>query len=454
MHPNKIAKIFPAEPSALQLNQKIFTDGQGKRLPPWLIAAQFLPILLIGLFIVFKVTDVLLWDEWDAVGYFWLRVHEQGFSWSLFWEPHADHRLFLPRLLEWLNSEISFSVYRPIFLANIFFFLTYLIVFRWTLSSIKLEKRSMWLFIFIPLFFFHWGQRQNFFTGLQIVWALQGVGSFLCIDAILRKKWLWAFGGFLVTYLSFGSWIVLVPVLLVIEGSRLLQAESKQARRTSLLRLLCQIVFFGFLTWFYYHDFQEYNRHSPILEAMNRPLDLFYLYIGILGGPFAILGNDAARFFGIIFLLSSFIFWRKGLLRNQPFYFYTILYAMIMIFTVAFGRLSYWQFNNIIAGRYSAFIMPAWIAIILIYTELLKNKNILRYLFIFFMFVNVIVLDAKNHKDENWLQFLQNREKTCLIDSVKKDQVPSQECVEHLYPEPSKLFSYAKKMVTAQVPRD
>jgi hypothetical protein len=147
----------------------------------WLIAAAavfaayMMAMLLLGG--VRWYSPVPYYDMWQGVLNFGLRAGEGGFK--IWWEPHVDHRLLLPRLIFWLDVAVFKGAALPLVTVNYLSLFALMALF----CLVALERlkdldagraAKAFLLLFLIGVLGSWMQHRNLTWGFQfqIVWGL------------------------------------------------------------------------------------------------------------------------------------------------------------------------------------------------------------------------------------------------------------------------------------------
>ncbi len=396
---------------------------------PWL--ALFILVFWLG-------TDIWIWDEWQLYSEFVWESRTKGIDLDGLWLPHNEHRMPLLRLLMYALSFLTLSPIPLMYFSVILCGLNFYLLMRGFGAFEDFKSWPLYLCFLFSAFGFSLGQKQIFFWGMLVQWELCLLGIILTL-LIVRSRPLFSLVPFtLLSYTSLGYWVVIPPILLGHLALRLkIGLSPKVAIRVFVIYGIIFSIAFG-----------AHVSDNPVARAQSTVSIWQYIqfFLTMLGSPFQTIDHKyLAPLMGIIFLYFVIGHVKKGLLELTSFSFQMMAVSIMASFIGAFGRASYWDSNLFIKERYVSFVLPGWLAIILITWRLYSSYDRIRRTVLILLVLQVGKSFSYGVKHEKQLHENMIDGRGCLERAVKVGHyVDDLSCVVNLYPSSSDLLNYAK----------
>ena len=382
-------------------------------------------------FVWTQTANTMLSDEWDISYNILIESGGDANLLNALWAPHNEHRIFLPKLITYLNSSMSLAPQRLMTLSILLLLFSYFFCFRNLFGSSFEENEfaDKFFAILVPFFFFSLAQKPNFFIGINICWSLQCVGVILTIVGLVTSSNWKVILGFLVNYLSLAGWIALLPIVFLYTLIDWIKfKDSKKLRRFVYLNFIT-----GLLSALYFFKLQTPPKAPIGAEAV---LKILAHLIQLIGSPFQPMGRDFAFIMGVLFLVISAIFIVKKRLKfnSPPFQF--IFYTLTIGILISFGRFSFWSLGERVAERYALVANLGWLGLLAATYINFKTKKTVVYIVASLLVIDTVVTTAKRIPHELAVQKTQESGRKCLADFLKDSQKNNYDpkCTAYIYP--------------------
>ena len=394
-----------------------------------------------------SIANTLISDEWTMVDI--LIGKPVTGAWDLLsraWYPHNQHRHFLPRMAEWLNSLIDLSPMRLCFVSLIVSAIALWII-REIYSNAEDHRRSNLIFVALAtLFYFLLSQKSNWTVGIYLIWPLTALGFWLCLKGLAHQRRLWMWSGFAIAYLSSLAW----PALLV----PLVYDNIQRSSDTSLLNRTMRAAMSKRL-WIVIAAGIFYFWNMPTVEnapAHTEPFSLLRavgLFVQIIGSPFQWVDSIIGWYFGLLGTIGAIYlllwgpasrkdseFWLK--VHTLTFQYYILLAALTFTFITAFARWDTWQWSDAAPDRYSVMIIPVWLVLFRhVYDWLINRSKLLVGGFFLVLSTAIVITNVKALHHERYLQTQQKKSDLCLraaLQGSMSDEEAAQ-CTGFIFPD-------------------
>lgn len=343
-------------------------------------------------------SPVPYWDMWDGIVQFILNVNNG--SVSDWFALHNEHRIFLSRILFWIDYKWFNGVNLFLILINyILVVISCGFFIKGLDDALDFTKKNLakfFLAVFSVAWLFSWSQNENFTVGFQVQFFLAQllplVAFYYLIHSLLRKSNLYFFIACLLGILSCGT---MANGVLVLPLMFLYLIISRQKTSQSLMVLFLSLI----CLYLYFYNFPS---ESSLHVIKKHPLRLVDYVINYFGNPFYFLfrGSLVAKLIAQVagcFILISTIhfsikcFIKRELTATKPAFLLFIIFIVATATITGIGRLKLGQ-TQVFTSRYLTPALMAWAALIILYAELLVLKFNQRNILLVALFANIVLL--------------------------------------------------------------
>ena len=336
-----------------------------------LAAVSFWCLAIIGAFKSY--TSVPFWDMWDGYLGFYINADDVG-SW---WSQHNEHRIFLSRLLFWIDLSWFNGSIRFLLFVNYLLVAISCAVFFISLKEVAPKHYLIWG-LFLTAWLIFWSQWENLTWGFQspffLAQLLPLIAFFLLHRAHNGNKdsfvWACIFG--ILSLGSMANGVIALPLMTLYA----IICRFGWMR----IALLAAVSCFGLLAYFY--DYTSLAHHGSIGRSLREnPVGLILYVMTYIGNPISHIterGVVAAQVAGgIMILLSAYFAWttlrsaRKSTLELALLFF--ILYIGGTALGTAGGRLNF-GIEQALSNRYSTPSLMAWAALLVLVAAKLETS--------------------------------------------------------------------------------
>lgn len=372
------------------------------------VEAYSVPMLALTLLFVF-VTDVLglvrnfspvpYWDMWDGYLSFYLKL-AQG-DWQVWLAQHNEHKIFLSRLLFWIDLNVFNGTEVFLILINLVLIIVCAVVMALAAHATLFDRLSRKHVFMIQLtsaiLILSWTQHENLSWAFQsqfILAYLLPLTAFCALSMAhnsnrCEKTWFTAsvLLGFL-SSVSMANGVLALPLLLVMAI----------CLGMSWWRLSGLIIATSAMLWSFFYNYIAPPGHGSLVDTLaTDPIGVFLYSLAYVGSPLPRILPDGfglpyARLFGglmlIAFLIAAFrsiTVYSKCSVRIALLIFVTYVVATAVV--TAGGRLMFGP-EQALSGRYVTPAILAWTALLI-----LCGHDLARFLpksFVCFLLVVVV----------------------------------------------------------------
>jgi hypothetical protein len=187
-------------------------------------------------------------DEWDSIVPFY--VGQQACTWQTLWQPFVNHHFPLPKLILIGLGEVTGHDFRAGMFCNVV--LSSAVSGLLIATAKRIRGRVYWTDTLFAVLLLNWGHYKSMLWALMLVSVLTAVFSCIILCAIVRRSGLPSYGSIAWTGIclfgllgSFGSGVVLAPVLAIWLATAGLCYWSAGKRTASALTLLLCVAVVG-----------------------------------------------------------------------------------------------------------------------------------------------------------------------------------------------------------------
>lgn len=338
-----------------------------------LFAALFLMLAVIGG--IKSYSAVPFMDMWD--GYLDFYVRASAGDWSAWWDQHNEHRIFLGRILFWI--DLFFFDGQIWFLILINYLLTGLacLIFWKIWKERKAINDIPWMGFFLIAWLFYWAQENNLTSGFQNVFFLAQLLPLMALYFLHRAaaagmlKWSEFNIAILCGLLATGSMangVLALPLMTVY--AVLVRMGWKRS-------FLLAILTIGVIS-LYFYNYKTPGGHSSLAQAFQEyPLAVIHYVLLYLGGPFyyvtgeGTFGQAVATIAGIFMIGSSLAFaWRVIPVAHKATLSMALLVFLLYIGGTALGTGAgrvIFGINQALSSRYITPTLMAWASLLMLF---------------------------------------------------------------------------------------
>lgn len=345
------------------------------------ITALYVLLAFVGAFVHFS--PVPHSDMWDAYIGFFNGLHEGNYA--AWWNLHNEHRIFLTRLVSWLdfhlfNGSLVFLIVLNYFFASAIFVI-FLLIARSVLSGENDKDLRFVVFITLCFFSFSWIQRSNFEWAFQSQFFAAQVFpllAFYCLYLSCARKH-HATGFFLLAVFmgvsSIGTMAngILALPFMILMGLIL---------RIGFKKILILFIFSCLCFYLYFYNSPLVESHNSLLHTMiNQPVEFIQYALLYLGNPFAfmlkrsaVIGQLAGAFFVVSCVYFTFIVLRSPKKYSLQVMLFTFIAYIVATAVITAGGRAVFGLETATASRYTTPSLMAWSALLIIYVSLFKQQ--------------------------------------------------------------------------------
>jgi hypothetical protein len=325
-------------------------------------------------------TSVPLGDMWDGYLEFYRRLHEGGLK--IWWEQHNEHRIFLTRLLFWIDLRIFKGSVIFLIVLNYILAATISCVFILIAKTELKERIKLSTLICYSLFIialsFSWMQMENFTWGFQsqffLVFLLPMVAfynlykSSQCESDI--KFFLISCIAGIASAGTMANGVLTLPIMTIL--SFILKFNKK--------KIVCLFSISLLVLFLYFYNFSWISYHASIRDSVfNHPLELLKYFFIYLGGPFYYLtrGREIVALLAGIFMSANFIYFiyinikKNNSTSLQWVLLAFIFYIHLSISATAGARLG---ISSSLTSRYMTPALMAWSSLFILYALNVRSE--------------------------------------------------------------------------------
>jgi len=271
----------------------------------WFLTALIAPLAVWGMFAAMTLACVMLvrsyganwpvWDEWAPIP---AVVGQQPMSWAWLWQPHAEHRIVLPRLIYLAVLRLSHYDFRAMMYVNVGFLAAaaYVLI----IGIRKARGRMSISDAFLPLAVLSLSQYQNLLWAFQVQFTVSAFLLALIVASALALRHAWQTRYFLtigictlLLPLCGGQGLALAPPLILWLGFMGLYRffdRKGDGRHDGTLLLACALgtvlIILGYL-----HDLPTSAGVAALKDAHDNGQTFLYLAHNVLPGIKAFLST-------------------------------------------------------------------------------------------------------------------------------------------------------------------
>ena len=342
-----------------------------------LFAIAFILLAIIGGFRSFS--PVPFWDMWH--GYLSFYVEASSGDLSVWWSQHNEHRIFLARLLFWVDHALFHGHGWFLIVSN------YALLGLVSLLFLKIWKERTsgnisWMGFILVVWIFSWIQNENLTWGFQSQFFFAQLLPLAALYFLHRASMAGPnqnleFGMAVLCGLlangSMANGVLALPLMTV---------YVVLARMGWKRGALLAFVSIGTL-WLYFHDYKAPGGHGSLIQALQeRPLTLIHYVLLYVGGPFhyfigkGSFGQAVATIAGIFMVGSALTFaWRVVPIAHKATLSLTLLVFILYIGGTALGtgggRVVF-GVDQALSSRYMTPALMAWAALLLLFLPKLE----------------------------------------------------------------------------------
>lgn len=361
----------------------------------------FFVFLYVGLVIVGifnNYSPVPFWDMWNGYLDFYIKV--QNGDWYAWFAQHNEHRVFLSRILFWI--DIHFFDGASYFLICCNFFLMTAISYVFYKYIDNLFKND--LDIKLPLILttiiisFSWIQNNNITWGFQsqffLAYLIPLISFYFLAKHVETKQYrffLLAIISGILSVFTMGNGILALPLLIIL-GMFIGLTRYK---------LFILIVITILTLYLYFLNYLAPSGHGSLKETILHHTTEFILYVlTYLGGPFGkIFGSSKLIFtqmFGMLFVLSSLHFVVLAFKKKANVFIFSLLIFLCYIGGTALGTSggrAIFGLEQALESRYMTPSLMGWITLLILCTYFYEKRvNAIKYLKILLIIIPLLFL--------------------------------------------------------------
>lgn len=356
------------------------------KLTYYLVFFAFLYISSVIIGILNNYSPVPYYDMWDA--YLRWYTELQNSDWYIWLSQHNEHRIFLSRILFWI--DIRFFNGASYFLLTCNFLLMISIVYTFYNFIYKLfDKNSnlyKWLVLSIIFLSFSWIQKDNITWGFQSQFFLAYLVPLISFYLLARyaqtsqgKFFFLAILGGVLSVFTMGNGIVALPLLIVLGF----------VIKLSKFKLIILILITTVTLYFYFFDYTIIDGHGSLKETIiKHPKDFFLYILTYLGGPFSKVFVSSkffiTQFFGIVFIIGSLFFTLMAFKKRENIFVFALLTFIAYIGATAFGTSgsrTIFGLYQALESRYMTSSLMGWSAFLILFVYFYhQNIKLLKFI--------------------------------------------------------------------------
>jgi hypothetical protein len=407
------------------------------------VAGVFL-FLAISIFIYVRIfgVNVLYLDEWDFASLV-RKYQSDGFSFSLFFQAHNEHRIFFPQLLYILVLPLSHMNSKMFMYLNavlvciecLFLYLGVRKQFRFPLSRIPV------MILIIPLFVFNFRQWQNLIWAFQIAFYMVLVSSVISLYLVEKafssgsKKskitWLLMAAVFAIIATFSSAMGILVWIA---AGVQILIKKTHSGNPGTQMIALSWVAA-GILAFLLYTHGLESGLGSNLIFAVKHPFTFIHFFFSLLSltsiHSLSIVAFPAgiALFAGSVFILHKT--WKDKRLDDNSFWIALYVFSVLFALLTTLGRCPI-TFEYTDRSRYTVFTALFIVSTFMLFydsyrlSSIRKERRLLNGFFLFLVLLAVelnaigLVFGVNQKKQREIIKETVLNYKTRPMDDLKK----------------------------------
>ena len=411
----------------------------------------------LGFFALFYVLTVLVgifnnysavpfWDMWNGYLEFYTKV--QSGEWYAWFAQHNEHRVFLSRILFWIDINFFDGASYLLIICNFLLMVSIVWLFYKFIKDLFQESSTkFYLFGLIVVLMFSWMQNNNIIWGFQSQFFLAYLVPLLAFYLLARyvdtNQNIYYRGALLVGILSvltMGNGILVLPLLIIL-GFVLKLSKLKQLILIAVTVLTLMI---------YFSDYVAPAGHGSLTQTLLHQPKEFILYIfTYLGGPIGYaIGKSkllVIQLFGCLFIVSSLYFtYRAFKEENKKPLIFALLIFMAYIGGTAFGTAggrAIFGVNQALESRYMTPSLMAWSSLLIVYVYFAKSTiSTSRFFKILVILVPLLLLSQQIRV------FKYNSDSQMMVAVLSLEMgIKDEEFTRHIFPNYDWLYNLAKE---------
>ena len=398
-------------------------------------------------------SPVPLWDMWD--GYLDFYVKASAGDWGVWWSQHNEHRIFLARLLFWLDITFFHGQGWFLIVTNYVFIGMVCLIF-WKILKERTKVSNTWMGFVLIAWLFYWAQEDN------LVWGFQGqfiLAQLLPLAALYflhraasaslhqrREFYIAVLCGLFATG-SMANGVLALPLMTVY-----VVLVRMGWKKGVLLVILSMCVL-----WLYFYDYKSPGGHGSLVQALQEsPLALIHYVLLYVGSPFyyffgeGSFGQNAATIAGILMVVSALAFaWRVVPVAHKSTLSLALLVFILYIGGTALGtgggRVIF-GVNQALSSRYITPALMAWAALLLLFLPKLEavSQPARSKVWMSFLLLTLLMLPVQLKALASKQSVLFEREIAALaLELGIKDQIQ----ISNVYPSADRAQSIAEEPI-------
>ena len=265
----------------------------------------FAYLVAFGFLVTANHTGVPFWDEWDVyVG--WLLIDNASLQSMI--KTHNEHLAIVPKLINFIDFELGFSLKLGKFLTVfLMFFAAWLFCKSDYVEGVSVRSKLI-LFLIFALPITSWAQNENFIWANQFGFLLGIIGPLITIKLVFymparatHRFRLRAVGYAIAIFSSFSliSAFLVWPILAALHAFR----RERKGFLISILLMILMGLFIGF-------DVSAPEHHPPQFDPFNTDVhDAFKLLSFFLTLMFSIIPQLDKMVLGLVLGIAVYAFW-------------------------------------------------------------------------------------------------------------------------------------------------
>lgn len=411
----------------------------------------------LGFFALFYVLTVVVgifnnysavpfWDMWNGYLEFYTKV--QSGDWYAWFAQHNEHRVFLSRILFWIDIHFFDGASYFLIICNSFLMISIVWLFYKFIKDLFQESSTkFYLFSLSVVLMFSWMQNNNIIWGFQSQFFLAYLVPLLAFYQLARyvdtNQNVYYIGALLVGILSvltMGNGILALPLLIIL-GLVLKLSKFKQ---------LTLIVVTVVTLMIYFSDYVAPTGHGSLTHTISHQPKDFILYIfTYLGGPIGYaIGKSklmVIQFFGFLFIVCSlYLTYRAFKEENKKPLIFALLIFIAYIGGTAFGTAggrAIFGVNQALESRYMTPSLMAWSSLLIVYIYFAKSTIITSRFFKILVILVPLLLLSQQIKVFKYNSDAQMMFAVLSLEMGIKDE----EFTRHIFPNYDWLYNLAKE---------
>jgi len=411
----------------------------------------------LGFFALFYVlTDVVgifnnysavpFWDMWNGYLEFYTKV--QSGEWYVWFGQHNEHRVFLSRILFWIDIHFFDGASYFLIICNFLLMVSIVWLFYKFIKDLFQESSTkFYLFGLIVVLMFSWMQNNNITWGFQSQFFLAYLVPLLAFYLLARyvdtNQNIYYIGALLVGILSvltMGNGILAMPLLIIL-GFVLKLSKLKQLTLVAVTVLTLMI---------YFSDYVAPAGHGSLTQTiLHQPKDFILYIFTYLGGPIGYaIGKSklmVIQFFGFLLIVSSLYFTYRAFKEEnkKPLIFALLIFIAYLggtAFGTAGGR-AIFGVNQALESRYMTPSLMAWSSLLIVYVYFAKSTiGTSRFFKILVILVPLLLLSQQIRV------FKYNSDSQMMVAVLSLEMgIKDEEFTRHIFPNYDWLYNLAKE---------